>query len=85
MRSIVLVYKKKDKLWFLNIEDAKNRDAIIKKHGWKHISTIDPSIILSNINDICQEKLSCNEKIKNISELLELKQEPIHIILSPRE
>lgn len=70
MNTVTFIYKKKEKLWFLNLEDALGQEIKLKKQGWKHIATIDPAIMLSNIYDICQEKLSDGEKIKNIISLL---------------
>jgi hypothetical protein len=70
MNTVTFIYKKKDKLWFLNLEDALGQEIKLKKQGWKHIASIDPAIMLSNIYDICQEEFSNDEKIKDIVSLL---------------
>ena len=70
MNTVTFIYKKKDKLWFLNLEDALGQEVLLKKQGWQLISSIDPAIMLSNIYDICQEKFSNDKKIKNIVGLL---------------
>mgnify|MGYP001347072465 FL=1 len=70
MNTVTFIYKKKDKLWFLNLEDALGQEVLLKKQGWKLISSINPAIMLSNIYDICQEKFSNDKKIKNIVGLL---------------
>ena len=69
--TIVFIYKKGENLWFLNLEDALGQEVKLKKQGWKHISTIDPAIMLSNIYDICLEEYDGNDKIGEIINLLQ--------------
>lgn len=70
MNTVTFIYKKKDKLWFLNLQDALKQEGKLKKQGFKHISTIDPSIMLLNIYDVCKEDFSSDEKVKDIISLL---------------
>lgn len=70
MNTATFIYKKKDKLWFLNLEDALGQENKLKKQGWEHISTIDPAIMLANIYDVCKEDFSSDEKVKDIISLL---------------
>jgi hypothetical protein len=70
MNTVTFIYKKKDKLWFLNLEDALEQETKLKKQGWKHIASIDPAIMLSNIYDICQEEYCSDKKIAGITSML---------------
>jgi len=70
MNTVTFIYKKKENLCFLNIEDALMQETQLKKHGWEHISTVDPAILLSKIYDVCQEEYSSDEKISDIGKLL---------------
>lgn len=69
MNTVTFIYKKKENLCFLNIEDSLMQETKLKKHGWKHIATVDPAILLSKIYDVCQEEYSSDEKISDIVEL----------------
>lgn len=69
MNIVTFIYKKKDKLLFLNLEDALEQETKLKKQGWKHIATVDPIILLCNVYDICQEEYSSDEKIADIKNL----------------
>ena len=62
MVTITFIYKKKEKLCFLNLEDSLRLESKIKNQGWKHIATVDPALLLSNIYDICQKEYSSDEK-----------------------
>lgn len=71
MNTVIFVYKKEHNMQFLNIDDALARKIKLKNQGWEHISTVDAEILLSNINDICQQGCSSDEKIKSIVRLLQ--------------
>ena len=69
--TIVFIYQKGECLWFLNLEDALEQEVKLKKQSWKHISTIDAALMLSNIYDICLEEYDGNDKIGEIINLLQ--------------
>ena len=64
--TVVFVYQKNGNLFFLNIEDALSSEKDLKAKGWRHIHTVDPSIILTKIFDICNEDFESSEKIDDI-------------------
>ena len=70
MPSVVFIYKKKQDLFFLNLEDALSQESDLKKKGWAHVKTIDPAIMMARIYDVCQEEFSGDEKIDDIIKLL---------------
>jgi hypothetical protein len=70
MNTVTFIYKKKNNLCFLNLEDALIQETNLKKQGWKHIATIDPAIFLTRIYDVCQEEYSSDEKVDDIIKIL---------------
>jgi len=70
MNTVTFVYKKKNNLCFLNIEDTLSQEDKLKKQGWIHIATIDAATFLTRIYDICQEEYSSSEKVDDIIKIL---------------
>ena len=70
MSTVVFIYAKNSNKIFLSIDDAISFEGKLKVQGFTHLATVDPSIILSKINDICLEKYSSDEKINKILQLL---------------
>ncbi len=72
--AFVFIYKKGNKLIFYNFEDDEKSGNDLLANGWEHISTIEASITLACIYEICNEKdSSAVNKIDDIRTLLNSK------------
>jgi hypothetical protein len=54
----VFVYSKDNKIKSLSIDDSRDQDAQLKKDGWKHTSTLNACIFISELfNNVPENEL----------------------------
>lgn len=68
--SIVFIYKKENQVQFHNMEDALERGLDLKKEGWSYVSTVEASILLTNIYDICVDDTPNGNRVNEIIDLI---------------
>lgn len=68
---MVFIYKRDKELIFLDLQKEKEFRNELLNSGYKHISTVDSSIVLSKIWTIISKDCSDFEKCELIKDLLE--------------